>query len=99
MVNTNVPVDQVPTMIKTGRSVRENYILRLQSEVKDRVQAYYGDPLTPQDLNSMYVHVRAILSLYLKKETGSPIKRGNNVLTLEDYTKCIGYLDKVLPRL
>lgn len=91
-------VEEVNSPItKTGRSLRVNYILELQSAIRSRILEYDPSITNPTDLNAMYIHVRAIVSMYLKRETGSPIKRGNNVLSKEEYDKCIVYLNKILP--
>ena len=97
-VTNVVSVEEVNSPItKTGRSLRVNYILELQSAIRNRILEYDSSITSPTDLNAMYIHVRAIVSMFLKRETGSPIKRGNNVLSKEEYDKCILYLDKLLP--
>ena len=87
-----VNVEEGP-ITRTGRSLRVNYILELQSAIRNRILEYDPSITSPTDLNTMYIHVRAIVSMYLKKYTGSPIKKGNNVITQEEFNQCMVYLD------
>ena len=74
----------------------KNYLTELQNVVFERLKMYGVQDSMP-DLHSSWMHVRFMLSLHLKKETGEGLVKGNKPITEFQYMKCVGYLDKILP--
>ena len=63
----------------------------------ERLQEYDPELVSPSDLYMNYMHVRYVISLRLKKETGKGLARGNVVLSEECFNLCLQYLDVILP--
>ncbi len=79
--------------------VIKSYLPELQEAVYKRLKSYGVDKETESyaDVNTTWIHVRALLSLHLKAETGEGLVKGNKPVTEYQYKKCLEYLDIVLP--
>ena len=74
----------------------KSYQPELQEAVYSRLKVY-GVSDVPADLYSSWMHVRALLSMHLKAETGEGLVKGNKPVTESQYNKCLKYLDMILP--
>ena len=75
----------------------KNYFPELQEEVYRRLDNYEIEAESNADMYAMWMHVRALMSLHLKAETGEGLVKGNRPITEDQYNHCIKYLDIILP--
>ena len=77
---------------------KKNYFSDLQEAVYARLNDYNIDAESSADMYAMWMHVRALLSLHLKAETGEGLVKGNKPITREQYYKCLNYIEVILPK-
>lgn len=71
-----------------------NYSEDLRKAVNERLEKYEID--RPYQ---MWIHVRSIISLRMKNDTGNGLVKGNRPISQEQYLLGLKYLDEILPKI
>ena len=74
--------------------MNENCLNELKEAVYKRLDSY---SVEDKRKYVIWTNIRTIMSLHLKKDTGEALVKGNRPIRRDQYEKCLGYLDIILP--